>query len=368
MPLRILCYLCLALLTLPAQAHKASDGYLYLDSDGDRQWQLRIDLALRDLALILPLDRNGNGQITGAELTASRSDVLGYQARHLALSNPTGDCQLIPARWGLSQRSDGPYVATTYQASCPDAAPPQALRYSMLFEQDALHRGLVQVDLPNQQRLAVLAPDSRLLTLGPQAPSALSSFASFVREGVVHLLIGLDHLLFLLVLVLPATLPNRRGQRPPFRQQWLTLAGVITAFTVAHSITLGLAALGLVTLPIALVETVIALSIAVAAINILWPVLGRKTWKLAFVFGLVHGFGFASVLAELTTTTPHLLLALAGFNVGVELGQLGLLILVYPLLSGLALTPGYRRVMVPAMIAGVSTVSLLWVMERATAI
>lgn len=180
-------------------------------------------------------------------------------------------------------------------------------------------------------------------------------------------------MLFLLVLVLPATLISYRQDSQGTKQRslksrLLQLTGIVTAFTVAHSITLALSALGIVQLPIAWVETVIALSIAMAALNVVWPFLGRKTWKLAFVFGLVHGFGFASVLGDLTGGISNLAIALAGFNLGVEFGQLGLLLIGFPLLYALAHVRVYQRVLVPLALVGVGTVSLMWVAERAGSI
>lgn len=370
-----LCLLVLLTLPLTAWAHKASDSFIYLDQN---QSQLRIDLALRDLALLLPLDRNSDGQLSGAEVRNSRAAITGLVDQGVAVSNASGPCQLIGMRWGLSRHSDGPYAAARYRVACPDELSPSSLEYQLLFERDPLHRSLVSITDAQGERLDVLAPDKRRISLdnpGSAVGNTLQLFGTFLYEGVLHLLIGLDHILFLLVLILPATLPRKQSQRPSptrpirdFRLRLLELAGIVTAFTVAHSITLALAALDIVTLPIAWVETVIALSIAVAALNVFWPVLGRKTWKLAFGFGLVHGFGFASVLGELTSGVSQTVVALAGFNLGVELGQLALLGLVFPVLYLCGQFRLYERAAVPAMLLMVGSLSLYWVAERATAI
>ncbi|MGM0768140.1 MAG: HupE/UreJ family protein [Pseudomonadota bacterium] len=362
-------------LPLAAWAHKASDSFIYLDLS---QSQLRIDLALRDLALVLPLDGNGDGQLSGAEVRDRRGAITGLVDQGLTVSNASGRCQLVGEQWGLSRHSDGPYAAARYQVACPDNRPPASLEYHLLFEQDPLHRSLVSVTDAQGERLDVLAPDDRTMALSnPGSPlgATLQLFGTFLYEGVVHLLIGLDHILFLLVLMLPATLPlkTRRaplqsGQGYQLRARLLELAGVVTAFTVAHSITLALAALDIVTLPIAWVETIIALSIAVAALNVFWPILGRKTWKLAFGFGLIHGFGFASVLGDLTSGVSQTVVALAGFNLGVELGQLGLLVILFPALFLCGRFRVYERAAVPAMLLMVGALSLYWVAERATAI
>lgn len=362
------------LLTLanPVLAHKASDSFMCLDT---HTGQFRIDVALRDMALLVPLDSNRDGKVTGGELRQHRGAILNAIEDGITLSAGNSACELQGQQWGISEHSDGAYVATRYQALCDGGQAPDLLEYHLLFEQDSLHRGLIQISTGEASSLAVAGPDSRTVDLRPSGTSGLwQSFTTFLFEGVVHLLIGLDHILFLLVLVLPASLTGNHSANAarrwwPSRAQVIELTAVVTAFTVAHSITLALAALKIVSLPIAWVETVIAASIAVAAVNVVWPVLGRKTWPLAFGFGLIHGFGFASVLSDLTSGTANLAVALAGFNVGVELGQLALLVICFPLLTLLAqATPLYQRALVPLTLLGVIGVSLMWVWERVPAI
>lgn len=365
------CALLIASVTLFCQsalAHKASDSFIYADLN---QSEIRIDVALRDLALVVPLDRNGDQQLTGAEVRAGRNSITQWVEQGITLANRSGGCALTGQQWGLSSHSDGPYAAGRYAINCPDGGPPETLEYNLLFEQDPLHRGLVSLETGDTSTLGVLGPDSRMLTLAPSAASGgLQLFATFLYEGVIHLLIGLDHILFLLVLMLPATLRKQTDSHQPraLKSRLLELTGVVTAFTVAHSITLALAALNVVRLPIAWVETVIALSIAVAALNVMWPILGRKTWKLAFGFGLIHGFGFASVLGDLTSGVSQLALALSGFNIGVELGQLALLVLFFPLLYLWGKIHVYNRAVVPLALVVVGAISLNWVVERAIVI
>ena len=174
---------------------------------------------------------------------------------------------------------------------------------------------LARIDAPGQTTQFAFSTESRETRIALRDAGGPRGIGSFVRLGVEHILTGWDHLLFLLGLLL-------RGGG------WLSLAKIITAFTIAHSVTLALAVLDIVTLPDRLVEAVIALSIAfVAAENIFMrPVVARR-WVVSFVFGLVHGFGFASALRELALRTQGLLLALFGFNLGVEIGQ-GLVVAV----------------------------------------
>ena len=159
-----------------------------------------------------------------------------------------------------------------------------------------------------------------VVQLSSAASHAPSSAASFFPLGVEHIATGYDHLLFLLALILCGG--NLKS-----------LIKIITAFTLAHSITLGAAALGLVSLPSAMVEAVIALSIAYVAFENLFPRFAiSRRWTISFLFGLVHGFGFSSVLQEIGLPKDSLVWALLNFNLGVEVGQLIAVLITLPAL------------------------------------
>jgi hydrogenase/urease accessory protein HupE len=197
---------------------------------------------------------------------------------------------------------------------------------------------------------AVFLPDVREVTVDLGATS-WASRDGFFRLGVEHILTGYDHLLFLAALLLP-------GGR------LLTLFKIVTAFTVAHSITLALAVLGIVTLPDRLVECAVALSIVwVALENVLVPNASSRRWIVSFLFGLVHGFGFASTLAALDLPRHNLALALLGFNLGVEVGQALVVALLLPLLIWIRRWPWQPR-MVRAASLAVAAVGLAWFVER----
>ena len=150
-----------------------------------------------------------------------------------------------------------------------------------------------------------------------------------------------------------------------FRDTFWDVFKVVTSFTVAHSITLSLAALSVISLPSRLVESTIALSVVLAALNNLKPVVAERRWAVAFVFGLVHGFGFASVLADLGLPQGALLLALVGFNLGVEAGQLAIVGVFLPLAYWLRHTWFYRRLTLVAGSLAIASLALIWLIERA---
>ena len=190
----------------------------------------------------------------------------------------------------------------------------------------------------------------------------------FVRDGVAHIWSGLDHLLFLLALLLPAALVRVTHGWLPRAGLWASareVLKVVTAFTVAHSITLSLAFFGVVRLPAQWIEVGIAASVFAAAWNNLRPFLPGRAWIMAFGFGLVHGMGFAGALGNLSLPRHARVLALASFNGGVELGQLAVVAALLPLLYLGARRGWYPRVVMGLGSLGIAWMAVIWILERA---
>jgi hypothetical protein len=188
---------------------------------------------------------------------------------------------------------------------------------------------------------------------------------------VWHIWVGFDHILFLLSLLLPAVLlwrpaPLRQwAPQPQFRAAFTDVLKIVSAFTVAHSITLSLATLGLVALPSRWVESSIAVSVVLAALNNVFPLFHGRRWAVAFGFGLIHGFGFASVLADLGLPRNILALALVGFNLGVEAGQLAIVAVFLPLAFVLRRSRFYRWGVFEAGSVAIAVVATGWFIDRA---
>jgi len=195
----------------------------------------------------------------------------------------------------------------------------------------------------------------------------LDRWLTFIWEGVWHIWIGFDHILFLIALLLPAVLVREKDRWrgvDSFRAALMNVLKIVTAFTVAHSITLTLAAMDVVNLPSRLVESVIAASVALAAANNLWPVSRGKGWVVAGGFGLIHGFGFASVLGDLGLESGSLAVALVGFNLGVELGQLAIVAVFLPWAFGLRRTSFYQTAIFKYGSVLVILMATVWMAER----
>jgi len=368
-PLRRVLYLVLAIcawVAMPALAHKASDSYLVLQVKG-REVSGQWDIALRDVDFAIGLDANGDGDITWGEVQARHADIAAWALGRLKLERG-GDCALQVVEHLVDSHTDGAYAVLRLAGSCPSEAPAFALGYRLLFDIDQLHRGLLRLSLDGVSHAAVLGPDSGVLNVKAGETSRLAQFGQYVIEGTYHIWIGLDHVLFLLSLLLPAVLVHQSRSWSgvgSFRPAFMEVLWVVTAFTIAHSITLSIAALEIVELPSRLVESAIAASVVLAAANNLWPVVERRRWLVAFGFGLIHGFGFASVLTELGLPKDALVLSLLGFNVGVELGQLAIVAGFLPAAYFLRNTAFYRNGVFVGGSIFTMLVALVWFAERA---
>ena len=328
----------LAATAAPAWAHKPSDAHLKLAVDGAAITG-RLDIAVRDLDAALVLDDNADGDITWRELTAASPRITAYVADRLAFAADGQSCTTALDPAGIAELSDGAYWAIPVKVECPRHPEVLAITYRLLFDIDAQHRGLIHLE---GQTLIVRNGEPVRAKLDGE-----TSFASFVKEGVWHIWMGFDHILFLLCLILPAVF-QRPGQRwqaaTSLRTVCREVFEIVTAFTLAHSITLVISAVGLLTLPSRIVETAIALSVVAAAANNLARVVDAR-WAVAFALGLLHGFGFSSVLVDLGLPSHELIGALLGFNLGVELGQAAIVVALLPLLYLIRRTLAYQALL-----------------------
>ncbi len=351
----------------PALAHKPSDSYLSLKVEA-RQVTGQWDIALRDLEYAIGLDADGNGEITWGELRAKHADIASYALARLKVQTGTEDCPLRATTQLVDDHSDGAYAVLRFEGECVRAADALDIRYSLFFDFDTQHKGLLKLDSASGTLTGVFSADRGEQKFELRTRTLLEQFIDFGREGVWHIWIGFDHILFLLSLLLPAVLvASRHGQwqaSPRFTPVFWDVLKVVTSFTVAHSITLSLAALEVISLPSRLVESTIALSVVLAALNNVRPVIAEKRWMMAFLFGLVHGFGFASVLADLGLPRDALLLALVGFNLGVEAGQLAIVAAFLPLAYALRSTNFYRRGIMTGGSLLIALIALVWMLER----
>ena len=310
--------------------------------------------------LVWPVSEAGAhaGDATGFASITIREAIVSYTLTPTAAApvDPAVLAQLLHDQ--LSVTADGkrclPAAASglTVVFTCPSKPAQLSLRDDLADTLGAAHHVIALVTWAGGSESFSFAAQSRQMSIKLASPAASNTVKSFFLLGVEHIASGYDHLLFLLALILCG------GSR-------VQLLKIITAFTLAHSITLGAAALGWVILPSALVEAVIALSIAYVAFENLFPRFAiSRRWTISFLFGLVHGFGFSSVLQEIGLPRDGLLLALLNFNLGVEAGQLVAVAITLPLLIWLRRTR-WESGVVRALSALVLVVGLGLFVERA---
>lgn len=363
------------LCAVPVHAHKSSDAYLHWRIDGQRIEQ-RLDIALRDLDRDLALDVDDDGQLTWGEVRTRWAEIARVGAEGVRVTADGQACTPIlpttPTRPQLDEHTDGRYAVLQQTFECPAPVRRLAVDYRLFATSDPTHRGIARITAASGDagQSAVLVPgaDPQSFAIDPGASAAGRSFAGFVFEGLHHIAIGLDHILFLVTLLMVAVWRRDEARagwvpRQAAVSAWKEALRLVSAFTVAHSLTLGLAASGVLAPPSRWVESLIAASVLVAAIDNVWPFLPGPRWVMVSVFGLVHGFGFAGPLQDLGLREGALALPLLGFNLGVELGQLALVAVLLPLACRWRGQAFYRGVVrsgsgVIAALAGV------WVLER----
>jgi hypothetical protein len=354
------------LLPVMAFAHKPSDSYLTLDLRGPAP-SLRWDIALRDLEHAIGIDQNADQLLSWGEVQRRHPVIADYAGSRLAIFAGDSRCRLTPASQRLVDHSDGAYTVLPMGIDCKGAKP-TAMHYRLLFDVDPTHRGQLRILSANAEYLRQLSTEQPFLEIDSGTQSTVSQlFLDQLRHGIRHIPQGLDHILFLLTLMLPAVMCRRDGEWRPVRSArrvgWNILS-VVTAFTVAHSITLSLAVLGLLTLPGSWIEPAIAFTVLLAAGNNVRPFLPGRVWVVAFCLGLLHGFGFASALTDLGLSATSLAVALTGFNIGVEVGQILIVLLILPILYSLRDTPLYRVAGLQTGSALIAVVAFVWLIER----
>lgn len=370
----------LGLAPLTAMAHKESDAYLTLRTDkADHHRMLgQWDIALRDLDYAIGIDANHDGAITWREVQARRTAIEKYALSRLTIKGDGLTCNMQPTAQKIDEHTDGAYDVIFFDALCDKNIPSKlTIDYRLMYDLDPYHRGIVTIHADGKVAGAVLGPKKPVATLNMHDPDRWGEFKSFLVDGIWHIWTGTDHILFLLSLLLPAVLlrkridQDRHGMRGgaalgnssgkalmlhPSRYQWVAVGTfwpafvevikIVSAFSLSHSITLTLAVLGFVHIPSRLVESGIALSVMVAALNNVYPLVHKRVWLVAFAFGFVHGLGFASALSGLDLPAGAMAASLGGFSVGVEIGQEAIVLALLPLIFFARKTKFYQNIVV----------------------
>ena len=352
-------------------AHIASKAYLtikWLDGNADTT----IKIASGDIGYALGLDADLNGELTLAEFkSASRAITHYLETRVVLLGSDGAFCTHTPYRFKIEQVDEKAYLFAGVNYKCSSDHAPR-LVYTALFDTTVNHTVLVNITLANlthaQARhdfVITQADAGKTISLAEQ--NVISGLISYVLTGIWHILIGYDHILFIIALLVPAVLVRTRAEREgpvTLSNTVCHIAVIVTAFTLAHSTTLFLAVSGWVHLNETVIEMLIAFSIAVAGLGIVMPPGRGRHWLIAFCFGLIHGFGFAGILQTMLIDSSHLVRDLLAFNVGVEIGQLVIILLVVPVLFIARNRRWYQRYLLPASSVAVTLFGLALTVVR----
>jgi hypothetical protein len=359
-------------------AHAEGEDYVFfrfLESSIEGHFEIHFD-DLRE-KLGIELDSGADAEAALAAVDASAARVRAYIEENFSIGPAGGSPFAIDFLHqevlSLPQGSFAQYHFRIDTGPLPDVL---AISHGMFYQEDRLHRGLVLVEYnaktdttyPGEYTAMVFSPSNRDQILDLTDVPSIMAPRDMIAQGVRHIWIGIDHILFLVALMLSTVVARRDGEWRPverFPRALWNLLKIVTVFTVAHSITLLLAALDFISVPSRLVESVIALSIILVAANNITGKVREGSLLIILGLGLFHGLGFASVMGHLPFRMVDLLRVVVGFNIGVELGQIAIVVVLFPLLFSLRKSWSYE----PFVLKGVSAVLILvsswWFVQRA---
>ena len=359
-----------------AHAHSLGQTYLYL-SLSESTLDARFEIAAADVNRALGATLPTTEKLTVEQVQPWAAALERYVRDHSSI-RPEG--RSVEMRFeGLSVRDTqtAQYVLVHFVIDGL-AQPPQVvdIDYSVLFDEDPKQSGVLVVEndwkshtFANEAGISlVFKPSSRTQQLDLTGSTLLSGLLGMVHLGAEHIIEGIDHVLFLIAILLPSVARREGGQWrfvPRFRTALWNVAKIVTVFTIAHSITLSLAALEILNVSSRVVESVIAASIVVAALDVFYPILGRRVALVVFAFGLFHGAGFAGIILDMDIHPDYTVWTLFGFNLGVEVGQLIIVCVIFPLLFIVRRNAYYLRYGMPAIASVLVAIASYWFIERA---
>ncbi len=373
----ILTFICLvtSLLQSPVYGHNLGQSYTYLKIYDDKITG-RFEIILDDLNRALAKD-NSDTPITKENLGERLSQIHDYFNTHVAFRV---DGERLPIKFkafDTLKAKNKLFILLDFNLIEERATPDFIdVDYSVMFEVDSTYTGMVLIEqywrgniFNNESSPSlVFSSSNQSQRLDLANFTMFRGFMGIVKLGIKHIWLGIDHVLFLIALILPAAMIRRERYWKPvteFKSALFYVVKIVTLFTIAHTMTLSLAAFKVVDLPTRLVESVIAISIAAAALDILFPIFKKKIAWVVFIFGLFHGFGFASVLAHLGVLGEHMALSLFGFNLGVEIGQVAVILVIFPVLYMIRNYAFFPKIILRFGAVALIMLSAVWFVERA---
>ena len=373
------------------------ENFVTFDFNGTSPKAL-LDFESDNLEKFIPLDSNHNGIISWRELKAKKTVIEAFVLKHISIMIDQQACHITILDFQVYRRVHQSYIKLPILLDCPLPKQDVTLKYNLFFDVDKDQKLFVKTS-QSEAKPRIMSAREQEIDLPMKKGSLWDAFVEFLVEGIWHIWMGFDHILFLLMLLIPSVYTyhdkqlgvlikpthslrlrrktavesfisgfNQNTQlipRKTFAAVFKEILKITTAFTLAHSITLALSVTEVLTLPPNFVEVAIALSVLFTAINNIYLFTRTKTWIIAFAFGLIHGFGFANVLHELLNKKEDFVGMLLGFNLGVEIGQMVIVIALLPLLYFVRKTHFYRKAIMIGFSTLTAIIASIWAIERA---
>ena len=363
---QILIGLVLVFMLPAAYAHKSSTAYLTIDAQQNLV-EIKADIAIRDILNVVDVDINFDNQLSWGELKGARQSIFDYFINSFKLQTDNQICPLQSSDFKLDQHSDGAYLVLYLTAQCNQEMKSLAIDYTLFSGVDTQHRAMMKLLTKTGARGYALSAEKSKIVINLEKRDNFVTFIQYIEEGVTHIFAGLDHILFLLSLLLPVVLVRSKGVWEgvsDYRETVIDVVKVVTAFTVAHSITFGIVLVKNISLQVNWVEGIIAFSVIIAALNNLVPVVSGRRWLIGFVFGLIHGLGFASVFVDSGLMVGSTIISLVGFNLGVEIGQLLIVAALLPIAYLARHGWIYQQVVLKVGSMSIIMIGIYWLVER----
>jgi hydrogenase/urease accessory protein HupE len=337
------------------QAHELSTSYLTI-KDSEETINGEIQLRFLDIERKLEIDANEDGKLTWGETLAHQEQISLFLTNSLQLKASGTTCTISPDKqWKVDGHLNENYLVIPFNTNC-DHAEKLTIHYSGFFDQDSNHKLLVNASINNQLFNGLINKDQQEITLGKNN-SWLTTAKDFTIEGIIHIWIGIDHILFLLCLLLACTLYKQN------KQYFSSILIIVSLFTLAHSITLTAMSLGWIQFSSRWIEVGIAATVLFSALNNIIQ-MSKRVYLLTFCFGLLHGLGFASVLGELGIPNYQPWIAVVFFNLGVEIGQVAIVLMILPLLILARRLVSNFQFWLKMGSAIIALISINWVFQR----
>jgi hydrogenase/urease accessory protein HupE len=352
----IVVFILTCLSTTQAFSHTFSTDYLILkqnDNSLSGHWLINI----LDIQNNINLDLNHDSKISWSELKKSREQINYFLLSESFSIASKAPCNTNIDEFQLKNKTEGTFLSLKVNIACSTIEKSLMVNATPFLAENPNHKTLLFISNKDKTQSFVFDQTHQSQTIDL---ARNNTFIQFFKEGMAHILEGFDHLLFLMTLFLPIIFHSKES----LKNKTIKVIQLMTVFSIAHSITLGLSWSEWISLPARLTESIIALSVALAGISFFHKKFNDKILIITFLFGLIHGLGFASALTELSLKTSDFFLTLFSFNMGIEVGQLIVILIALPFFFFISQSQIGHRYVAPVLASFVTLCGTGWMIQR----